>query len=98
MKYLELHEGKPILSIVGKVFKKCLNSSTLPKKNYNKEQKAADADKKCDENKNPEQLIWKDVRECLDSLIDRIEEQQEQKPTQTETAISQDRKRKLQFY
>lgn len=99
LKYLELHEGKPILSSVGKVFKKCLNTSSLPKKNYNnKQQKVGEAEKK-DETKAGgeskdgksadvnEQLIMTDVKECMDSMLQKIEQQGAKKTTE-ETVIS----------
>lgn len=87
LKYLELHEGKPILSTVGKMFKKCLNSACLPKKNYNKEQRVIDGDKKT-EAEVSDQLIWKDVKECVDDLIQKIQQQEEKKPAEEATVIS----------
>lgn len=76
LKYLELHEGKPILSSVGKIFKKCLNTSSLPKKNYNKEQKQAE---KVEEVKGEseiltEQAILRDVKDCMDSMLQKVQE------------------------
>lgn len=99
-----MHEGKPITCSIGKVFKKCLNTSCLPKKHYNKEQKPIESDKKTDsENKTPEvdeQLLWKDVKECIDELLEKVEQQEEKKPSEeAATVISlsdsdEDKKRK----
>lgn len=86
LKYLELHEGKPILSTVGKMFKKCLNSASLPKKNYNKEQKVVENDKKTEPEIN-DQLISKDVKECIDDLIQKVQQQEETKPTEDTTTV-----------
>lgn len=70
-----MHEGKPILTSLGKVFKKCLNTSCLPKKNYNKTQKTAESEKKIEtETVVNEQILLKDVRECMDSMLQKVEE------------------------
>lgn len=93
-----MHEGKPISSTVGKVFKKCLNSASLPKKNYNKEQKTVETEKKTDsENKDVDQIILKEVKECVDNMLQKIEEQDEKKTVQ-ETVVAEsveDRKSEL---
>lgn len=80
MKYLELHEGKPILSSVGKVFKKCLNTSSLPKKNYNKEQKNVEKveETKTENEVSSEQAILRDVKECMDSMLQKVQEKTEE--------------------
>lgn len=83
LKYLELHEGKPILSSIGKIFKKCLNTCMLPKKNYNREQKSLENDNK------PEKLITEaaetheqemqknevlpEVKECIEDIVSKVE-------------------------
>lgn len=69
------------------MFKKCLNSASLPKKNYNKEQKVVDSDKKTEAEVN-DQLIWKDVKECIDDLIQKIQQLEEKKPAEETTIIS----------
>lgn len=92
-----MHEGKQISSSIGKVFKKCLNSACLPKKNYNKQPKITDNDKKAEDerieienNRNTalnEQSMWNDVKECLDDLIQKVLQQEEKKPKEETTSI-----------
>lgn len=73
LKYLELHEGKPILSTVGKIFKKCLNTSLLPKKNYGTVQKTYVAESKTVKSGDVND-VWLEVKECMEALLSKVEE------------------------
>lgn len=90
LKYLELHEGKPILSNIGKIFKKLLNSSVLPKKiNSNipkvllKEPGSFSVE---------DYLVLKEVYECLDDLLLKVEKISPKAPSKMETGAAEEGK------
>lgn len=97
LKYLELHEGKPILSSIGKIFKKCLNTCTLPRKNYNREQKSSENDIKAEKpttetTETHEQEIQKneilpEVKECIEDILTKIELESVKQETKQEKHV-----------
>lgn len=78
LKYLELHEGKPIPCSIGKLFKKCLNASVLPKKNYKKTETADPKPEKTEVA--PSQDILPEVKECLEDILSKLEKTAEEQP------------------
>lgn len=80
---------------MGKVFKNCLNTSTLPKKIYSREQKVTGTTKNRDakvevEAKDHEPDILADVRECIENMIQKIEKESERRTSETSVIMVSD--------
>lgn len=69
LKYLEAHDGKPILVSMGKWFKKCLDSSVIQKSKY--ETKAGSKTDLIP--KGDDENIPNEVRKVVDDLLDKVE-------------------------
>lgn len=93
LKYLELHEGKPIPDIVGKMFKQCLESAVFPKaisesdnvrvdEMENKPKTVCDVQIK-EEVENTREImsvdnLQDDIKECIEYMLTQVENEWKQ--------------------